>query len=129
MYGMLLGKLRRRFRPWRRRRSTGSPSAPIAVTCLAGGALASSPCCTRVDPAVVGGDVLRARVGEQLVAALHLVDRPLQRVRRLLHVGDDRQEHVRDAVEGRELDDLGIDHQQAQLVGRAPEEQARRASR
>ena len=38
-------------------------------------------------------------VGEELVAPLHLVDRPLERVRRLLHVGDDRQQHVRDAVE------------------------------
>ena len=55
---------------------------------------------------VVGADVLRAGVGEQLVAPLHLVDRPPQRVRRLLHVGDDRQQHVRDAVERRELDDL-----------------------
>ncbi|MEI2764104.1 MAG: hypothetical protein V9F82_00185 [Dermatophilaceae bacterium] len=64
-----------------------------------------------LDPAVVRGDVLRAGVGEELVAPLHLVHRPLERVGRLLHVGHDRQQHVRDAVEGRELDDLRIDHQ------------------
>ena len=78
-----------------------------------------------LHPAVVRADVLRAGVGEELVAALHLVDGPLERVRRLLHVGDDRQEHVRDAVERRELDDLRIDHEQAQLLGRAPEEERR----
>ena len=70
-------------------------------------------------------DVPRAGVGEQLVAALHLVDRPAQRVRGLLHVGDDRQQHVRDAVERRELDHLRVDHQQAQLFGRALEQQRR----
>ena len=70
-----------------------------------------------LDPRVVRGDVLRARVGEELVAALHLVDRPLERRRRLLHVGDDRQQHVRDAIEGRELDDLRIDHESRSSSG------------
>ena len=80
----------RRCRPWPPGTVTSAPSAVSASTSLRrrrrdlAGVHA-------LHPGVVGGDVLRAGVGEQLVAPLHLVDGPAQRGRRLLHVGDDRQ--------------------------------------
>ena len=100
-----------------RDRRRASRCGPCATTTFAFGFFAS-PRATRSTQALYVRDVLRAGVGEELVAPLHLVDGPLERGRRLLHVGDDRQEHVRDAVEGRELDDLRVDHEQPQLVGR-----------
>jgi hypothetical protein len=68
--------------------------------------------------AVEGDDVLGADIREELVAPLHLVHRPLERQRGLAHVGDHGQQHVRDAVEDRELDHLRVDHQHAHLFGR-----------
>ena len=77
-----------------------------------------------VGPGVVRRDVLRARVREDLVAPLHLVDRPLERRRRLFHVGDDQAGwHVRDAIDRCALHHLRVAHQEAELVGRATVEQ------
>ena len=46
---------------------------------------------------VVAGDVADADLGQQVVAALHLLDRPVQRVGRLLGVGHHLGEQVRAA--------------------------------
>ncbi len=76
-----------------------------------------------LHPGVEGRHVLGPSVREELVPTLHFVDRPFKGGGRLLHVGHDGQEHVGDAVERRELDDLGVDHEQAQLVRRPPVEE------
>ena len=57
-------------------------------------------------------------LGKHLVALHHLIDRPLQRARGLFRVGDDRNEQMRDAVVGRKLDHLRVDHDKAHLFGR-----------
>ena len=66
---------------------------------------------------VVAGDVADADLGEQVVAALHLVHRPGQGVGRLLRVGDDLGEQVGQAVVLAELDPLGVDQDEPDLVG------------
>ena len=57
-------------------------------------------------------------LGQQVVTALHLVHGPGQGVGGLLGVGDDGGEQVRQAVVLAELDPLGVDQDQANLVGR-----------
>ena len=73
---------------------------------------------------VVAVDVAHAELRHLLVALLHLAHRPLQRDHRLLRVGDDRREQMRDAVVDGELEHLRIDHDQPALVGLQPVEQA-----
>ena len=63
-----------------------------------------------------------AEVRERLEAVLHLVDGPLQRVRRLLRVDDDRREQVRKVLVDLELDHLRVDQDQLDLVGPRLEE-------
>ncbi len=55
--------------------------------------------------------------------------RPPQRVGRLLHVGDDRREHVRNAVVDRELEHLGVDHDQPDVARPCLVEQRSASSR
>ena len=57
-----------------------------------------------VEHRVVARDVAHADLGEQLVAHVHLAHGPVERVRRLLRVGDDLGEEVRQVVVGAELD-------------------------
>ena len=65
---------------------------------------------------VVGIDVLVPLFGQLAVSALHLGhDRP-ERFRRLLGLGDDGREQMRDAVVDRELEHLGVDHRKLDLV-------------
>ncbi len=52
-----------------------------------------------VDSPIVGVDVSGTRIGKDLVAPLHFIDRPAECQRGLLHVGYDRQQHVRNPVE------------------------------
>ena len=104
--------------------STTSPLAPVTVLVLGCAKPGTLAAVRALDPGIVGHDVARSRVGKQLVAPLHLVDRPLQRVGRLTHVRHDRQQHVRDPVEGLQLDDFGVDHEQPQVLGRAAVQQA-----
>ena len=59
-----------------------------------------------------------AVLGQQVVAALHLLDRPGQRVGRLLRVDDHRGQQVGKPVVLAELDPLGVHQDQAHLVGR-----------
>ncbi len=70
------------------------------------------------DLAVVARQVADAESGHQGVAALHLRDAPAQRVRGLLHVGDDRREEMRDTFVDRELEHLRVDHDQPDVLGR-----------
>src|SRR6185503_19465591 len=60
--------------------------------------------------------VAHARSAHELVAAVHLRDAPVERVRRLAHVGDHRREEVRYALVDRELQHLGIDEDQPHLL-------------
>ena len=51
----------------------------------------------RLDEAlVVGDEVAGTGLGEDVVAALHFLDHPFQRGRRLLDIGDDRRQKMRD---------------------------------
>ena len=72
---------------------------------------------------VVAVDVAHAELRHLLVALLHLAHRPFERDHRLLRIGDDRREQMRDAVIDREFEHLGIDHDQPALVGAQPVDQ------
>ena len=72
-----------------------------------------------VDLLVVRRDVAHAHLREQIVAALHLLDGPAQREVRLLRIGHDRQQQVRDALVDRELEHLRVDHDHPHVFGRA----------
>ena len=62
---------------------------------------------------VVAGDVANAELGHAAIAVLHLAHRPLQGDDRLLRIGDDGRQQVRDAVIDRQLQHLGVDHDEA----------------
>ena len=63
--------------------------------------------------------MLRAPASCELpVALVHLARHPLQRAHHPLQLHHHRREQVRDAVVGGQFDPLGVDHQQAQVVGR-----------
>ncbi len=55
---------------------------------------------------------------EKLVAALHLLDDPLQRTNHAVHLGYDGHPQVRHAVVGDQLDHLRVDHDELKLVWR-----------
>ena len=67
--------------------------------------------------AVEAVDVAHLEVGHELVAALHLRHAPAEGIGRLLHVGDHRRQQVGDAVVDGQLQHLGIDEDQAHLLG------------
>jgi len=56
--------------------------------------------------------------GQIVVALVHLAHHPLQGVRSLLRIGDDRGDQMRDALVLVELDTLGVDQHHPDLVGR-----------
>ena len=58
---------------------------------------------------VVAREVARADPVHELVAPVHLSHAPRKRVHRLLHVGDDRREQMRDVLVDRELQHLRVD--------------------
>ena len=64
-------------------------------------------------------------VGQEVVAALHLLDRPAEGVGRLLRVRDRLREQVREPVVLAHLDLLGVDEDQAHLVRRRAHQQRR----
>ena len=76
-----------------------------------------------VERRVVAGDVAEADLEQQVVAALHLLHRPAERVGRLLRVGDRLGEQVRQPVVLAHLDLLRVDEDQPHLVGRAAHEE------
>ena len=78
-----------------------------------------------VERGVVAGDVADADLGEHLVAHVHLAYGPVERVRRLLRVRDDRREEVRQVVVRAELDALRVDEDEPHLLGRVAHQQRR----
>ena len=74
---------------------------------------------------VVATNVAETQPGEHLIAPFHLVDRPRQRVRRLLGVRDDRRQKVGKSVVLGKLDHLGVDQNHAHLIGGGPHEDRR----
>jgi hypothetical protein len=70
------------------------------------------------DLGVVAGEVAHRERRHQLVAPLHLGHAPVQRRARLAHVGHHRRQQVRDALVHRELQHLGVDHDEPHLGGR-----------
>ena len=84
----------------------------------------SSFCVFGFGPRVEGADVAHAGLGENGVALLHLIDRPAQREQHLFRIGDDRDDEMRQRVVDLHLDDLRIDHDEAQILRREPVEDA-----
>ena len=76
-----------------------------------------------VERGVVAGDVPEADLEQQVVAALHLLHGPPERVGRLLRVGDGLREQVGQPVVLAHLDLLGVDQDQAHLLGRGAHQQ------
>ena len=76
-------------------------------------------------PAVELDQVARARQRHRRVAVLHLLDEVLQRVGRHPRRRDDRREQVRDALVVVELDLLGVDEHEPDLVRVGAEQDAR----
>ena len=64
------------------------------------------------------GEVAAARLAHDPVAALHLADQVGEHVGGQARRGDDRRQQVRDVLVVVELDLLGVDQDQAHLVGR-----------
>ena len=75
------------------------------------------------DLGVEAGDVLHAALGEDLVALRHLRDEPLEGGGHALGIGLDRDEQVREVVVDLQLDDLGVDHDETQVLRRAAVEE------
>ena len=63
-----------------------------------------------------------AELRQVVVARIHLFDNPLEGIRGLLGIGDDRRDQVRNAFVGGELHALGIDEDHAHLIGRRAHE-------
>ncbi|GBE24063.1 hypothetical protein BMS3Bbin02_00328 [bacterium BMS3Bbin02] len=62
-------------------------------------------------------DVADARVGEQVVSAVHLRDCPLECVGCLLRIRNDPCQEMRNVVVLTEFDPLRIDHDEANILG------------
>ena len=75
------------------------------------------------DLGVEAGDVLHADLREDLVALRHLRDEPLEGGRHALGVRLDRDQEVREVVVDLQLDHLGVDHDEAQVLRRAAVEE------
>ena len=74
---------------------------------------------------VIGRDLAHVKALEDLQAALHLGHRPLQGTRGLLGLGHYGHVKMRQAVIACELDALGVDHDQANVLGERAHEQGR----
>ncbi len=77
------------------------------------------------DGLVVSADVAEAHFGQEVVPPLHLLDRPTECVGRLLRVGHRLREQVREPLVLAHLDLLGVDQDQAHVVGRGAHQQRR----
>ena len=67
---------------------------------------------------VIADQIAHLMVREQLVAAFHLTDRPVERTGGLFRVGNDRNQQVRNAVVVAQLDHLRVHHDEADLLRR-----------
>ena len=74
---------------------------------------------------VVGRDLAHVQSLEDLQTTLHLGHGPLQGTRGLLGLGHHGHVKMRQAVVARELDALGVDHDQAHVLGKGAHEQGR----
>ena len=88
---------------------------------LAGQDLAAAP--RLLDPLVVAVDIAHAELRHGAVAVLHLPHRPLQGDDGLLRLGDDRRQQMRNVVVDRQLQHLGVDHDEAAFLRRQAVEQ------
>ncbi len=78
-----------------------------------------------VEGGVVAGDITEATLRQHVVAALHLLDRPVQGIGRLLGIGDRRREQVGHALVLPHLDPLRIDQDQPHLIRGGTDEDRR----
>ena len=74
---------------------------------------------------VVGRDLTHVEPLKDLQAALHLGHSPLQSARGLLGLGHHGHIEMRQTVIARKLDALGVDHDQANVLGKGAHEQGR----
>ena len=74
---------------------------------------------------VVGRNLANVETLEDLQATLHLGHGPLQSARGLLGLGHHGHIEMRQAVIARKLDALGVDHNQANVLGKGAHEQGR----
>ena len=73
---------------------------------------------------IEGLDVADVVLREEVVAALHLLHCAAQCAGRLARLGDDGHQQVGDAVVLSQLDDLGVDEQELDVLGAGAEQQA-----
>src|ERR1017187_2375446 len=76
-------------------------------------------------PLVEGLDVADADARKNLVALFHLVDDPAQREQNFFRIRHDRHDEVGQGIVLLQLDDLRINHHEAQLIRRKAVEQGR----
>ena len=74
---------------------------------------------------VIRRDLADVEALEDLQATLHLGHGPLQCTGRLLGLGHHGHVEMRQAVIARKLDALGVDHDQANVLGKSAHEQGR----
>ena len=76
-----------------------------------------------LDAAVVPVDIANAHLGHLAITVFHFGNDPFQGDHSLLRVGHHRREQVRNAVIDAEFQHLGVNHDQAALIGRQLVEQ------
>ena len=74
---------------------------------------------------IVAVDIAHAELGHFLVTLFHLAHRPFQCDHRLLRIGHNRRQQMRNAVIDGEFEHFRIDHDQAALIGPQPIKQAK----
>ena len=67
------------------------------------------------DLLVVAREVTHAQRRHQLVAALHLIDAPAQRIGGVFHVGDHFRQQVRNSFVDRQLEHFRVDHNETHI--------------
>jgi len=77
---------------------------------------------------VVGADVANPGLGHVAVALFHFVDHPFEGEKDFFRLGDDGDDEMGQTVVDLELDDLGIDKNEAQVVGPESVEEAEQES-
>ena len=73
-----------------------------------------------IDFLVKARQVSCAHLGQDLIAAIHFPNRPLQRRGSVLRIVHHRQKQVRNVLIASELDHFRIDHDHSKLIGSEP---------